>query len=357
MIDTPTFPLRRRPNWRKVALFILGLILFIIALELMKAGARGLAPLIIDYLDINHPLNGLGFGWLMAYGVMSGSPVAAAALTFFDAGVIDRLTAFFMITGSRLGASLIVLILGLIYILRGHARDDSLVTGLISLMVTATTYIPALPIGWWIVQSGLVNRLGAITAARPLSFIDMLVDPLIGLARSLLPEWAIFLFGLALIAYTFNLIDKALPRLELNKRALERSPGLEYRPVMMFLLGLAVTSLTMSVSISVGLLVPLSARGYIRRENLVPYIMGCNITTFVDTLIAGLLLRNVQAAAIVLAEMISVTIISVLILLLIYAPYERMLLRLVEWLNARRRRLVGFFAVIFLIPLALLLAR
>ena len=59
-----------------------------------------------------------------------------------------------------------------------------------------------------------------------------------------------------------------------------------YRPLVTFALGLAVTTLTMSVSVSLSVLVPLSARGYIRRENVIPYIMGANITTFVDTLVA-----------------------------------------------------------------------
>ena len=56
-----------------------------------------------------------------------------------------------------------------------------------------------------------------------------------------------------------------------------------YRPWFMFAVGLGVTVLTLSVSVSLSLLVPLAARGYIRRENVVPYILGANITTFVDT--------------------------------------------------------------------------
>ena len=58
-----------------------------------------------------------------------------------------------------------------------------------------------------------------------------------------------------------------------------------YRPVVTFLLGALVTLLTMSVSLSLSILVPLSMRGYVRRENVIPYVMGANITTFIDTLI------------------------------------------------------------------------
>ena len=91
----------------------------------MKEGAKGLAPLVRNNFHVDNPANSLGFGWLFAYVVMSGSPVAASALTFFDAGALDKLGTFAMITGSRLGASFIVLFIGFIYVLRGHSRAAS----------------------------------------------------------------------------------------------------------------------------------------------------------------------------------------------------------------------------------------
>jgi sodium-dependent phosphate cotransporter len=112
-------PAPPRPWWQhirldKIGIFIASLYLFILAISLMKEGARGLTPLVQNVLQVSNPVNALGFGWLFAYAIMSGSPVAAAALTFFHAGVIDQLSAFAMITGSRLGASFIVLFIGFI---------------------------------------------------------------------------------------------------------------------------------------------------------------------------------------------------------------------------------------------------
>jgi hypothetical protein len=48
---------------------------------------------------------------------MSGSPVAASALTFLDAGIITAVQTFTMIIGSRMGASFIILFIGFIYVL------------------------------------------------------------------------------------------------------------------------------------------------------------------------------------------------------------------------------------------------
>ena len=96
-------------SWYKIPLFLVSMFLFILAITLMKEGAKALIPIIENSFRIDTSTRSLGFGWLFAYVIMSGSPVAAAALTFFEAGAVDKLDTFAMITGSRLGASFIVL--------------------------------------------------------------------------------------------------------------------------------------------------------------------------------------------------------------------------------------------------------
>jgi Na+/phosphate symporter len=123
----------------------------------------------------------------------------------------------------------------------------------------------------------------------------------------------------------------------------------------MFLLGAGVTTISMSVSVSLGILVPLSNRGYIRRENVIPYIMGANITTFVDTLLAAVLLDNPPAFTVVLTEMISIAIVSLIILVFMYRPFERNSLRLVAKITENSRNLAVFMAVLFVTPIVLLL--
>jgi hypothetical protein len=111
----------------------------------------------------------------------------------------------------------------------------------------------------------------------------------------------------------------------------------------------------MSVSVSLSILVPLSHRGFVRRENVVPYIMGANITTFIDTLLAAVLLNNPTAFTIVLVQMVGVGLVSLLILLTVYHPYERALLRSVSWITRDNRHLAIFMVTIFVVPLLLLL--
>ena len=347
------------PAWLRTLLFTLvGLFIFILALQLLKQGAKVYGAQIINFLRITNMANSLGFGWLLAYVFLSGSPVAAIAVSFFAAHTIDGPQAFTMITGSRLGASFIVLFVGFIYYLRGHQRSASISIGVLALLTTAAIYLPALVLGYWLLTSGMLNAL-QVSADTPIgSFIDQIYGPILDLIkRWSLPGWLVFLGGVSSLLLAFNLLDRALPEMNAERSSFQRIGRLVYRPMAMFLLGAAVTSVTLSVSVSLSILVPLSAKGLVRRENTLPYIMGANITTFIDTLVAALIQGGPAAFTIVLVEMVSVSILSLLTLFLFYRSFERAILRLQELIIRDNRTLGVFLCIMLIIPIFLLLVK
>jgi Na+/phosphate symporter len=338
----------------RILLFIASLALFLLAIELIKNGAAGAAGLIERYLDINNPLNALGFGWLASYLVMSGSPVAAVSVAFLATGALEQLSAYAMIVGSRLGASFIVLFVGFMYVLRGHERRAGLTMGLLALVVTASVYLPALLVGGLLLELDVLEFVqlggGAVLSSALARILAPIVQPL----SSLLPGWGVMLVGLIVLWVSFFLFDRALPELDLERSRFSQVARMIYRPLPMFILGSALTLITLSVSLSLSLLVPLSARGYVRRENAIPYIMGANITTIVDTALATVVLGSSDALSVVLASMLSVTLVSLVILLLFFRRYERAMLSLVEWATATSRNLALFMVAIMVTPLLLL---
>lgn len=140
----------------KLALAGVGLLLFVLALQMLKTGSRDYGKLVMASLDVSNPVDALGFGWLLAYVFLSGSPVAAVAVSFLAAETIDVLQAFTMITGSRLGASFIVLFVGFLYHLRGHERGASVSIGVLALLTTAAIYLPAMALGYALLQTDLL---------------------------------------------------------------------------------------------------------------------------------------------------------------------------------------------------------
>jgi hypothetical protein len=166
--------------------------------------------------------------------------------------------------------------------------------------VTATTYLPGLFLGAVILYMGILDGLQLPSGVFLHSVVDRVVEPVAGVAVSLLPNWGVFLVGLGVIWFSFTLFDRCLPQMTLKESHLEWMSRLVYRPWVTFALGALVTMISMSVSLSLAILVPLSAQGFVRRENVIPYIMGANITTFIDTLLAAVLLDNPPAFTIVL---------------------------------------------------------
>lgn len=338
----------------RVGIFTASLALFIFALILLKEGARQLGPLVRNTLEVNNSINALGFGWLFAYAVMSGSPVATITLTLLDVQTLNRPEAFAMITGSRLGASFIVLFIGFIYWLRGGERKASMSTGLLSLLVTQSTYLPALILGYYILEWGWLDNWQVAHAVQFTSFIDGIFDPVISMLIVWVPRWVIFGLGFAVLMVSFSLMDRSLPKVHLEESRFRGMARILYRPIFTFLLGAAITTLTMSVSLSLSILVPLSMRGYVRRENVIPYVMGANITTFIDTLMAAVLLGNPAAFSVVLVSMFTIALVSLVVILFFFRSYERLILGVANRLLTHRKWLAVYMFVIFAVPILLM---
>jgi sodium-dependent phosphate cotransporter len=345
----------RRSTWKKLGLGLAGFMLFIVALGLMKEGAGALAPLLRGHLQITNAADSMGFGWLMSYLVLSGSPVAAAAVALLSADALSPLQAFTMVAGSRLGASLIVLLVGFIYALRGHDHWTALTAGVLSLLLAGSVQLVALPMGLLILSQGWLNALSIPALEGLAAGINLGLEPLISPLAAMLPGWALFVAGVGLVTLSFRLFDRALPQMRLERTDFSQVPRLVYRPGVMFLMGLVITLLTMSVSISVGILVPLSARGYMRRENIIPYILGANISTFADTLVAAALLGDPRAVTVVVTHTVCTAIVSLFIVVLAYRTYERAISDALAWIIRRRRNFALLLGIILVIPVVLIL--
>ncbi|MEX2372546.1 MAG: hypothetical protein WD800_01960 [Dehalococcoidia bacterium] len=337
---------------RAVAGVALALYLFTVALKLLSAAAPGVAVL-LTRASIDGVANLVGFGWLAAYGALSGSPVAALSLSLLDGGAIEADGALAMLSGSRMGASLIVLLVGFVAYVRGRGRPDGVYVGVVALLTTVIVYVPATALGLWLLGTGVLDGPSAMVptgwADLPAAVSRPVVEPL----ADLLPGAGLFVLGVAALLGAFAVFDRILPNLDPPPPRFERLSKRFRSARAMFLFGAIVTSLTMSVSLSVTILVPLTLKGVVRRRDVVAYVMGANITTFLDTLFASLLLEAEAATPVVLAEMIAVTLVSALVFLVAWRPFSEGILAVASRVSAQRSWLAGFLAVLFTVPAVL----
>jgi Na+/phosphate symporter len=336
-------------------LFVLaGIASFLLALDAIKTSARALDP-IFDGLAVRGRAGALGFGWILACVFLSGSPSAAVALGFLAGGVLSPGETLAMITGSRIGASFVILALGVVYDLRGR-RHGSVYVGAATLLATATIYVPASALALALLSGGFLEGLRLDRLPGVASILDVTIHPIVAAADAALPSGLLLLLGVGCLLVSFKLLDRALPDPTHAQGRLAGIAERVWRPSVVCAVGMVVTALTLSVSLSISLLVPLTAKGYVRRENLIPYILGANITTFIDTLVASLLVGHAAAFPVVASLVLAVSATTLLAFTLFYRSYAGWIDRTAHAWTATRRRQAILAAALFAVPLALLLA-
>jgi hypothetical protein len=286
---------------------------------------------------------------------MSGSPVAAVAMSLFAGGAISDLETFAMINGTRMGASLVVLVVGFVSYLTGRRNPDGLYIGVVALLTAITLWGPAMPIGLLVLDKGWLEGVEISSPGALTSFVGYISDPVVDPLAEALPRLLMFVAGVGVLVGSFMLFDRGLPSLERPGPRIEAlSKALQQRYAM-FAFGTLMTLVTLSVSLSVTILVPLALKGYVRRDRVIPYVMGANIATWIDTLLAALLLDSPAAFTVVLTEMLVGGGVSLFVLIVAYEPYTRAILWAAHKASSSRRNLALLLAALFAMP-ALLLA-
>jgi sodium-dependent phosphate cotransporter len=345
-------PNQPRRGWRGIAALVItfaaALFLFVLAIQMMKKGAASFAP----HLELVrwNALATLGIGAILAYVWLSGKPVAAFALALFAAGGLTRLQAFTMLSGGRLGAAFIVLLVGFLYFVRGHTtnRRESIGVGVLALLLTAVVYVPGMLVGYAILKTGALDGV-RLTSTHLQGAVDVVWKPIVDWMAGGLPDALLLPLGGAVIVVAIKLLDRALPEFDPSRRA--RGDGARWRtPWPLFALGFAVTLVTFSVSVALTVLVPMAAKGHITRQEAIPYIMGANVATLADTLLVAFLYNNAVGVQIVLAEAIGVALVTLVCLALLYRPLSRGALAIDDWVVSTNRRLALFAVSLFLFP-------
>ncbi len=124
----------------------------------------------------------------------------------------------------------------------------------------------------------------------------------------------------------------------------------------MFVSGLLITAVTTSIAFSLGIIVPLYNRDYIKRKETIPYILGANISTLIDTFIIAIFLGTIEGGIIILF-LIFVTIIITLIFLIFYGNYLDFIEKIQETIISDTKIIVLSLLLLIIIPLILIFIR
>jgi len=331
--------------------------LFLLAIRLLGSATDALTPFLRTVLArvVVDEWSALGLGWLATYLLANGSLVAALSLSLFTADLVSASQLFLMVVGSRLGAAGVVVLIGAFDYSNeelGTLRESTSL-GLLAFLLTHSVYVPALAVGYLslplvtaIAGPGRPRRTVGVGAPDLFSLVTERIVALVG------PGVA-FVLAVGCILLSLQLFDRLLDAVD-KQRLRRRSIRDLNDKWMSFGIGLLLTGLTTSVAFSLGVVVPLYNRGHIKRTEIMPFLLGANIGTLVDTLVVAVALDTPTGVAMVTALLGISFVISVL-LLLAYPTYSRVIGAIQREILADQRYFVGFLLALVLVPLGFVL--
>lgn len=337
----------------------IGTVLFFVsAIQLLGAATEAARPFLVGILGrvVVGDGTALGLSWLMTYGLTNGSVAAAIALSLFNSELVSITALFLMIVGSRLGGTaIVVLVGGLDYLQDPHRQTLSEGTslGLLTFLISFSIYVPVGVLGYLVVRATERETLrileGVSFQIRPLDLLDPVSDAIL----IMLGPFLTVVLALGILFGSLWLFDELLERVETD--TLRTSVfGYFERRWTAFAIGIVITVLTTSVAFSLGVVVPLYNRRYVRRDEIVPYVLGANVGTLADTLVVAFVFESPIGISIV-ALVGTIAALLTILALLAYDPYVGAIGSALDRLVEDRRYFVGFGVLLLLVPTVFLL--
>ncbi|WGI17066.1 hypothetical protein [Methanonatronarchaeum sp. AMET-Sl] len=334
------------------------ILIFIFGLQLLGESTQIIAETIKPLVEvlITGDLSSLGAAWGLAYILLNGATAAAIGIAFFESGLIDLINTYMMVSGSRLGAAFIVIFIGILEYIQGKNDDllDSSSVGILQFIATYIVYTPAIILGYLAITYLDLNFL-AIPPPEILTYsLDLLFKPFIDILSRYLTHTILFITAILLILFSLRIFDKAFKGISADKF---RSNYLRFQLSniwVSFGFGSLITLLTTSVALSVGIIVPLYNRGYFKRKELIPYLMGANLTTMISSVIAAAVMNSPLGMQAVLTLTISVLIVTI-VALVFYNQTYKAIQYIFDHIMLEDRYLAIFIFLLILTPILLII--
>ncbi len=290
---------------------LLYLFLFSIGLlgSSLKLFGKGFAETLIT--TTSNPIVGLFIGVLVTSVVQSSSMTTSLLVGFVGGGLMTVENAIPIIMGANIGTTITNLLVSLVHIKRSSEFHRAFAASTVHDIFNLMAVVVFLPIqiktnflGYlstqlsdWFSEFGgmkLFNPLGAITKPVIKALLALLDNsPLIG-----------SILGGVLLFVSLNYLVKVLKLV-----FLARLTGLFQRYVFKtmfrsFLVGLIITVMVQSSSITTSLIIPLAGSGVLSLVQVFPYTLGANLGTTATAILASLATGNIASVTIAFAHML-----------------------------------------------------
>lgn len=302
----PEAPPSRGEFWFRVALVLALLFLFLVGIRTMGKGFEGLGEdLLSSFFEAtDNPIVGLFVG-ILATTLMQSSSVTTSMIVALVAAPENPLpvaNAIPMVMGANVGTTVTSTIVALGHVGRPDDLRRAFAAATCHDFFNFLTVAVLLPLE---VLTGALARLSAILAelfggagggklpnpvkAATKAVAGPIEDGVLGLFDN--PKagaGVLILVSVGLIFATLALIVKVLRRLTASRLSVFITRSLDSAPLLGMLIGVVVTVMVQSSSITTSILVPLAGAGLVTTSQIFPVTLGANVGTTMTALLASM---------------------------------------------------------------------
>ncbi len=242
-----------------------------------------------------NPLLGLIIGILATAIIQSSSATTSITVGLVASGIVSINNAIPIIMGANIGTTITNTLVSLTHITRKHEFQRAFPAAIMHDFFNVLTVLVVFPLelkfnllerfsGF---LAGVFADVGGASISSPLKYIIVPVNQqLIKLFGSV--GWITLVFALVLLFASLKFLVDAMKALTTRRLELIIDRYLFGRPIQSFLIGLIMTSIIQSSSVTTSLIVPLVGAGILTINKVFPYMVGANIGTTVTCLLAAL---------------------------------------------------------------------
>ncbi len=295
-------------------LFLLAfLYLFLFSLELMgsalKLFGKGFATTLIE--TTTNPLVGLFIGILATSVIQSSSSTTSIVVGLVAGGALNVANAIPIIMGANIGTSVTNTLASMTQINRSVEFKRAFSAAVVHDFFNLLAVLIIFPLQYFTnflaeAATFLGNEFQHIGGLNFLSPIKAITKPVVGALQDLIGKnpWILLALALFFLLFSLTRMVKSLKIIIVNKADVWFDRYLFKTAQRAFLVGLLLTVMVQSSSITTSLAVPLAGAGLLTLIQIFPYTLGANIGTTITAILAALVTGNLAAIIVAFSHLL-----------------------------------------------------
>jgi solute carrier family 34 (sodium-dependent phosphate cotransporter) len=294
-------------------LALVGLLyLFILSITLLGAAFKMLGSDVANAImqATANPLVGVAIGILATSVIQSSSTTTSVIVGMVGSGTLSLQAAVPIIMGSNIGTSVTNTLVSLFHIQRRNEFKAAFTGGIVHDFFNICSVIVLLPLQIYFNVVGfsaewVEHALGGSGGLDFKSPLKVITKPVADGVLSLLGDngWLGAIVALILLFVALRFIVKVIKSLVLVKVERFFQRYIFRTPVLGLVLGIFLTVLVQSSSITTSLVIPLIGAGVLTLTQVYPYMLGANIGTTITAFMASLATGSHSAVAVAFAHL------------------------------------------------------